>query len=76
VPLVASRGAAYGIEPGRTGLVVPDHDPAAFARALCDLLAHPERARAMGAEGRRLVEKRYSLARMLNQIEQVWMAVT
>jgi len=76
VPLVVCRGAAFGIEPGRTGLVVPDRDPVAFARALCDLLAHPEGARAMGAEGRRLVEKRYLQARMLDEIEQVWAAVT
>ncbi len=74
VPLVTAYGSAYGIEPGRTGLVVADRDPAAFARALCELLAHPDKARAMGAAGRRLVERRYSLDRMLRGIEQVWMA--
>jgi glycosyltransferase involved in cell wall biosynthesis len=35
------------------GIVVPADDPAAHAAAIRDLLEHPDRARAMGAAGRR-----------------------
>jgi len=38
---------------GRTCLVVPPGDPAALADALGQLMGDPERARTMGAEGRR-----------------------
>ena len=75
VPLVACRGSAFGIEDGRTGLVVPDNDPSAFAEALVSLLAEPGRARRMGMAARKLAEESYSLERMLDGIEQAWESV-
>jgi glycosyltransferase involved in cell wall biosynthesis len=44
----------------QTGLLVDDGDRAALARALTELLSSPERARAMGAEGRSRVEALYT----------------
>jgi glycosyltransferase involved in cell wall biosynthesis len=41
---------------GDAGLVVPPRDPAALAAALLDVMADPQRARAMGRAGRRRVE--------------------
>ena len=75
VPVVACRGSAFGIEHGRNGLVVPDHDEKAFAGALLDLIRNPDKAASLGKQGRRLVEERYSLDRMLDQIEHVWASV-
>lgn len=54
-PLVASdlRRTATIIRQADAGLIVPAADPAAHARALSDLLDAPERAAALGANGRR-----------------------
>jgi len=44
-------------------------DPAEFARAVTSLLRDPARRRALGAAGRRLVEERYSWARVAREFE-------
>jgi glycosyltransferase involved in cell wall biosynthesis len=75
VPVVACQGSAFGVEHNRSGLVVPDHDARSFAGALLDLIRNPEKAASLGEQGRRLVAERYSLGRMLDQIEQVWASV-
>ncbi|HTQ78601.1 MAG TPA: glycosyltransferase family 4 protein, partial [Thermoanaerobaculia bacterium] len=58
LPVVASgiSGIPLAVEPGRTGLLVPEGDAAALAGALHGLLAEPARARAMGESGRRRAE--------------------
>lgn len=55
LPVVATNisGIPLAVIPNETGLLVPEFDPAALLRALSDLLANPEQARAMGAAGRR-----------------------
>jgi sugar transferase (PEP-CTERM/EpsH1 system associated) len=45
-------------------------DPASFARAVIELLRRPERRRALGAAGRRLVEGRYSWAAIAHTFER------
>jgi len=57
LPVVACRAAAVPevVLDGVTGVLVPPRDPAALARAVADLLRDPERARGLGAEGRRRV---------------------
>jgi glycosyltransferase involved in cell wall biosynthesis len=44
------------VESAGAGLAVPPDDPDAFCAALDQLLDDPERAREMGARGRRFVE--------------------
>ncbi|HVS03008.1 MAG TPA: glycosyltransferase family 4 protein [Thermoanaerobaculia bacterium] len=58
-PVVASAvsGLPLAVDDGRTGRLVPERDPAALADAVCELLADPERAARMGAEGRRRIER-------------------
>jgi phosphatidyl-myo-inositol dimannoside synthase len=58
LPVVACRAAAVPevVLDGETGVVVPPRDPDALARGLAEVLAHPERARALGAAGRRRVQ--------------------
>jgi glycosyltransferase involved in cell wall biosynthesis len=53
LPVVAtSVGGFPGIvNDGETGFLVPPNDPVALAGALAELLANPERARAMGQAG-------------------------
>ncbi len=57
-PVVASdvAGLPLAVADGETGLLVPERDPAALAAAVGALLADPERARRLGAAGRRRVE--------------------
>jgi starch synthase len=44
------------VSDGVTGLLIPEQDPAALAAAIAALLDHPQRAREMGAAGRRRIE--------------------
>lgn len=54
-PCLALAGTAPAeiVVDGETGRLVPPADPAALGEALVELLGNPERARAMGAAGRR-----------------------
>jgi glycosyltransferase involved in cell wall biosynthesis len=65
VPVVAAdvSGMRELLEPG-AGQIVDEPEPAAFAKAICDLLGDTEARSAMGARGRELVEARYSIAAM------------
>jgi glycosyltransferase involved in cell wall biosynthesis len=62
VPCVASEipGSADVLE-GGGGLLVPSEDDEVLATTLAQLAADPARRRALGAEGRRLSQERYSL---------------
>jgi len=55
LPVVACRAAAIPevVLDGVTGVLTPPRDPVALAAALEGLLRDPERARRLGAEGRR-----------------------
>lgn len=75
LPVVACQGSAFGFEPGRTGLAVPDRDPDALSAALVELLQDPQRSREYGRAGRRLMLERYTRERMIESIEGVWTAV-
>lgn len=58
-------GCRDAIEPGVTGLLVPARDAAALAQAIGTLLADPERRRAMGRAGRRLVEREMRIEKVV-----------
>jgi len=69
--VVSTTIGCEGIDvvPGRH-LVVAD-TASDFAAAVLDLLAHPERASAMGRRGRALVEERYGWPRLSSMLESV-----
>jgi glycosyltransferase involved in cell wall biosynthesis len=54
-------GCRETVVDGETGLLVPVRDAEALAEAMLSLARDPERARAMGAAGRRLCEARFEL---------------
>ncbi len=61
-PVVASDlpGFREIIDPGVNGLLVRPDDPQALGAACCELLADPERARAMGAASRERMHRDFS----------------
>jgi glycosyltransferase involved in cell wall biosynthesis/peptidoglycan/xylan/chitin deacetylase (PgdA/CDA1 family) len=71
VVATAVGGTPDVVRPGDTGWVVPPEQPAALASAIVEaLLDPPERAR-LAANGRALVERSYSLAAMLDRVEEL-----
>jgi glycosyltransferase involved in cell wall biosynthesis len=77
VPLVASRagGIPEIVHDGLNGRLVEPGDSEALAGALGELLDYPERRRAFGAAGRRLVLERFSVERMVAGNYGVYAAV-
>ena len=62
-PVVAFRtgGIPDYITDGETGYLVEQGDKQAFVDSVCKVFADPEKAAQMAANGRRLVERKYSL---------------
>jgi glycosyltransferase involved in cell wall biosynthesis len=57
---------------GETGVLVPPDDPDALAEAIVGLLASPDRARAMGAAGRRRLIEHFSERAMLEATQALY----
>jgi glycosyltransferase involved in cell wall biosynthesis len=73
-PVVATRvnGISEVVEDGVTALLVPPQAPQMLAQAVITLLTDRELSGRIGAEARRLVEWRFSLDRMIREIERVY----
>jgi colanic acid/amylovoran biosynthesis glycosyltransferase len=63
IPVVATpvTGIPELVEDGRTGLIVPERDPAALAAAIRRLIHEPETARRLAEAGRARVERDFDL---------------
>lgn len=61
------------IRHGQTGLLVPPHDPQAFADAIVRLLKSPELRQRLGTEGRRVAQEQFSADCMAKNIEQLFL---
>jgi glycosyltransferase involved in cell wall biosynthesis len=75
-PVVATAvgGIPEVVVHGETGLLVPPGDPVALADALHELLAHPERARALGARGRERAREKFRIESIVRQHEALYEA--
>lgn len=73
-PVVATRvgGLPQAIEDGVTGRLVAEHDPAALAGAIRELLAHPGQARALGVAAREHVERAFGWRRVAQRFEAAY----
>ncbi len=78
VPVIAgdSGGAPETVIREETGLVVDGRNPAAVAAAVAGLLGDPERARAMGAHGRRFVEESWTWPVIGAALDKLLTAIT
>jgi glycosyltransferase involved in cell wall biosynthesis len=74
LPVVASDAGGNPdlVTSGATGLLVPPRDPAAWARALGQVLGDAELARRLGAAGRALVRRDFTLERSAERTEAVY----
>lgn len=73
-PVVATHvgGAREAIVEGETGYVVQPEDFETMAQRIIALLQDPERARAMGAAGRKRVQEQFSCEAQLRRVEEVY----
>ena len=73
-PVVATDvgGTVEQVVDGETGHLVPAGDPEPIRRALLELAADPERARAMGAAGRRRQREHFSGEAMVDGYARVF----
>lgn len=74
VPIVATRagGIPDVVRDGVNGILLPPKDTAALARAVIELLRDPERAQALGAAGRDLIEREFSIDAMVESYLRVY----
>jgi glycosyltransferase involved in cell wall biosynthesis len=74
VPVAATRvgGVASVVADGATGLLAERDDEAGLAAAVRALLADPDRAAAMGAAGRERALDRFSLERLVADVDDLY----
>ncbi len=76
-PVVATRGGGVLeiVEEGKTGLLVPMKDVDAMAKAICEILANPARAAAMGRAGQQRFEEKFTIEKTVEEMRGVYAAV-
>ena len=57
---------------GETGFLVPPKNPEKMAEAIITLLKNKELAKKMGVAGRKRVEEKFSLERMVREYEEIY----
>jgi glycosyltransferase involved in cell wall biosynthesis len=74
LPVVATSvgGITEVVQHGQTGLLIPPRHPEALADTLCGLLSVPHEAHRLAANGRALVERRYSFDRMVEAADEMY----
>jgi len=72
VVATATDGAREVIENQKSGLLVPISDPPRLAEAVATLLASEPQRKEIGAQARHEVRSRFSLRRMVDEIERIY----
>lgn len=75
VVAAAAGGVLELVDHGRTGLLTPPGDPIALAEAIASLLRSPDERLRLAAEGRREVERRFSVDDDAAGLERLWREV-
>jgi glycosyltransferase involved in cell wall biosynthesis len=68
----AVNGCSEAVINGMTGYLVEPGDAVGWAKSVLHLIADPQLAILMGSAGKHLVEEKYSLSKMISQIEQAY----
>jgi glycosyltransferase involved in cell wall biosynthesis len=76
LPVVATRvgGTPEVVEDGKTGFLVPAQQPEAMAVAIAQIYLNPALAYRMGREGRARAESHFSVARMIEAYQDLYVA--
>lgn len=74
VVATATEGAREVIEDRKTGLLAPIGDIERIAEEVCELLADSNRRREIGTRAQDAANTRFSLKRMVNEIEKIYLA--
>jgi glycosyltransferase involved in cell wall biosynthesis len=69
----ASSPPERGFRIGPVGAIVQPQDPAGFARAMAHLLDDPDALIRMGREGRGRVRRPYSIDRLVEDLESLYL---
>lgn len=77
LPVAATRvgGVPDAVDDGHTGLLAPPRDPAALAATLLRLQRDDGEAASLGARGRRRVEERFDVSRMVAAYEKIYLSL-
>jgi glycosyltransferase involved in cell wall biosynthesis len=77
LPVVATNvgGNAEAVQDGVSGFIVPSEDTGALAAAIVRLLSDPEKARVMGAAGKKLAAEKFTTDAMMRQVTQTYARV-
>lgn len=68
----STEGACELIADGSNGLIVPIGDVERMSKAVASLLSDEERRRELGARGRETIDQRFSLQRMVDEVEKLY----
>lgn len=76
-PVVATKvgGIPELVDSGRDGFLVPPQNGEALAKAVLALVQDPERARRFGREARIKIERGFSLERMVDEYESLYLSL-
>jgi len=76
-PVIATNvgGSPEMVIDERTGYLVPPADSDALAKAIINLLQDPKKARDMGEQGRRMVQEKFSIERMVKSYEHIYQSL-
>jgi glycosyltransferase involved in cell wall biosynthesis len=74
-PIIATSvgGTPEAVLHNETGLLIPPKDPAALSRAILSLIHKPEFAIMLGENGRKRVEKHFSMEKMIDKLENLYL---
>ena len=75
-PVVATTvdGVAEVVEHDKTGLLVEPQRPDLLAKSVIELIRNPNRAKGMGKRGRERLERYFSIKRVINTVEQIYLS--
>jgi glycosyltransferase involved in cell wall biosynthesis len=75
IPTVATATSSIPeiVEDKQSGILVEPKNQVALAEAISSLLLSPVRGKEMGLRGRQIVEERFTLSRMINEFERVFL---